>query len=125
MSGAYSEAMVSVTLEASGDLSDYQYYLVKSGTGERRVSVNTSAGGAVVGVLQNKPDAVGAAATVAISGVVPVIAGDAIDAMAQVTSDSSGRVVAYSETDVIVGRALQAATAAGDIISVLLQPYYA
>lgn len=105
-------------LEASADLSTKQFYLIDIGaTG---AAVNTTAGGIVDGVLQNKPNAAGQEANVAFSGVSKVVAGAAITRGARVASDANGKVVAAVSTDHVCGTALEAATADGDIISVLL-----
>ncbi len=51
--------------------------------------------------------------------VVKVEAGAAVTANADVTPDSVGRAVTSTSTDAICGKALEAASAAGDIIAVL------
>jgi hypothetical protein len=71
------------------------------------------------GVLQNKPQNEGAAATVAIRGVSNVVAGAAIAAGAEVQANGSAQAVTKS-TGWAVGVALQAAGGAGELIPVLL-----
>jgi hypothetical protein len=103
---------------ASADLSTKQFYFVNvSATG---AAVNTTAGGMVDGVLQNKPDALNKAATVAFSGVSKVVAGAAIAKGARVASSAAGKAVTGVATNIGVGTALEAAAADGDLIAVLL-----
>lgn len=131
---SYQETLVSVTLDADASVGVYtgvagvpgsaannaglQYRFVKL-TGAHQAGLATAATDAVVGVLQNKPQGVGHAATVALSGISHVEAAGVVAAGATVTSDSVGRAVA-SATDV-KGIAIRPATAAGQLIPVLLR----
>ena len=83
--------------------------------------VNPSAGGRVVGVRQNRPIS-GAATTVVQSGVSIVEAGAAVACGANLKTDATGRAVTATTGTQIVGVALEAASAAGVQIAVLLQP---
>ena len=75
-----------------------------------------------VGVLQNKPQVTGAAATVGIRGVSLVESGAAITAGAPVTTDGDGQAIALVDgSSVILGIALEAATDADELIPVLLR----
>jgi phage-related tail fiber protein len=114
---ATSSPGVVVSLTAAADLSAKQGLMMKiSAAG----AVNT-AGDAedAHGVLLNKPTS-GQAASVQISGVAKVIAGTAITAPDNVGVDSSGRVVAPSASDKLVGVAITDAGAAGDWVEVIL-----
>lgn len=103
---------------ASADLSSHQFKFMDIGaTG---AALNTSAGAMCDGVLQNKPDALGKAASVAYSGVSKVVAGAAITAGARVMSSAAGKAVTATATNIGLGTALEAATADGDLIAVLL-----
>ena len=105
-------------LVASGDLSAAQFlFMTVSATG---AALNTTDAGIVDGVLQNKPDALGKEATVAFSGVSKVVAGAAITAGALVKSDTAGKAITATTGDEVAGRAIEAAAADGNIISVLL-----
>ena len=74
-----------------------------------------------VGVLQNKPQVTGAAATVAIRGVSNLVAGGTITAGAPVTSDDEGRAIALVDGDsVTLGYALDAADE-DELVPVLLR----
>jgi hypothetical protein len=104
---------------ASGDLSSDQYKFVNiSATG---AAVNTTLGGVVDGVLQDAPDAINRAATVAFSGVTKVVAGAAVVKGARVMSNATGLAITAATTGShIKGTALEAAGASGDIIAILL-----
>src|SRR5690348_6494714 len=99
---SYEEKLSNVSLDADASLGIYtgvpgqpgsavpnsgmQYRLVKM-TGAHQVGLCTAAGDVVVGVMQNKPQKPGQAATVAIAGVTNVVAGAAISAGASLVSD--------------------------------------
>ncbi len=108
----------SITLPAAGDLSAKQFRFVNVNSSGQAAAV-ASAGGAGIGVLQNKPDAAGKAATVAHAGVVKVVAGGSITAGANVQSDANGEAITAASGDVVLGVAL-AGAADGDLVPVLL-----
>ena len=116
---AYAINEQTVSIPASGDLSTKQYFL---GTIDSNGQVAvTGAAAAADGVIQNDPAAQGRATSLLSTrgSVSKAVAGAAISAGAALEADSSGRVVTRS-SGVRVGKALEAAGAAGDIISVLL-----
>lgn len=135
---ALAEVLESITLVADSSIGIYtgvpgqpgspdphggkQYYFVKL-TGVRTAGLAvTKATDQVVGVLQNKPQATGDAATVAIHGVSMVVAGDAITAGQKVAFDTSGRAIPFTGSgDQLVGLALDSVGAAGSLVSVLLK----
>lgn len=114
-------------LRAGADLSGSQFKLVKLASTAGQVvlagTLNSTTGpSAVVGVLMNAP-ASGEEAEVAIEGVVKVIAGTSTIAVGdRIGSDSNSRASDAGTTDNVfyAGRALTAAGAVGDIITVLL-----
>ena len=108
-----------ISLPASGDLSANQYRF-HTITGGQATLVGTL-GANADGVLQNKPSAANQAANLAIFGVVKVVASAAIAVNAQVASTNDGRAVTATTGNRVLGRALQASSAAGQIISVLLK----
>lgn len=107
------------SLTASADLSGKQYcFAVLSGAG----TVNAAAASNVqcVGVIQNKPIS-GSTAEIVVNGVSKVAAGAALSVNAEVMADATGRAVTAATTgNRVQGIALEAATAAGQIIAVLL-----
>ena len=75
----------------------------------------------VVGVLQNKPQGTGHAATVAIHGVTQMQSGEDVAAGEVVAFDTTGRAIAYTGTgDQAIGVALTACAAADQLLTVLL-----
>lgn len=116
---AFKYAGQCVTLEAGQDLSSSQYVFVTVAADGQidPASADTFA----EGVLQNDPDAAGAAANVQIDGVSKVLAGGAISVGDAVAAATGGKAATAGTSSVILGTALEAATADGDIISVLLK----
>jgi hypothetical protein len=124
----YDESIRNITLDAHDDLGDYtgvpglpgsaspnkghQYCFVKV-SGAHQCNLATGAANEIViGVLQNKPQMAGAAATVAIRGVSLVEAGGTITAGAAI------KVAA--DAALVVGVAVGGA-AAGQLVPVLLK----
>lgn len=112
-------------LEASGDLSSNQYYAVKVSTTDKRVSVASVDGEVVLGVLQNKPAAAGAAAEVVALGVTKVVAGEALTAGDFWGTDANGKAVKKDSTntgadlgDYVAGQVLVGTAAANEIATV-------
>lgn len=103
---------------ANSNLAANQFYAVKI-TGQRLVDLASTGGEAIYGILQNKPTA-GQAADVGILGVTKAAAGAAVSAGAALMTDSSGRLITATSTNHRVGVALEAASAAGQLITVSL-----
>lgn len=130
---SYEESIRSITLKADSTIGVYtgvpgipgsaspnggkQYcFVVVTGPATAGLA---NAGDHAAGVLQNKPQEEGAAATVAIRGVTNVVAGAAIPAATIVESDANGNAVTRT-AGVELGVTLQAAGGAGELIPVLL-----
>jgi hypothetical protein len=129
---SYEESLKSVSFEADASVGIYtgvagqpgsaspnsgkMYCFVKI-TGAHQVGLCTAATDNVVGILQNKPQRPGAAATVGIYGISNVIASAAIAAGALVAPTATGTAV----TDATNGKfqAIKAASVAGEMIPVL------
>lgn len=117
---SYNENMQTITLEAGADLSTKQYLFHAQAT-DGQIDPCGTQGIDSVGVLQNKPDAAGKAATVAVAGVTKVVAAGAINPGALVMTDNAGKAVAASSTAIALGRHVgTVAAASGDVIPVLL-----
>ena len=103
-------------VEASGDLSGDQFrFMTLDANGQ---AVRAGAGVSTIGVLQNKPSAAGQAATVSGPGATTkVVAGAAVVAGADVTSDAQGRAVTSASGNYIAGKARTAAANAGELIT--------
>ena len=136
---AYEESLRSISLDADSSLAGYtgvpgtpgsaepnngkaQYRFVKV-TGRHQVGLATANTDLVVGVAQNKPQVDGQAVTVALSGVSNVIAGAAITAGQEISTDATGRAIPKpgTGTPLVLGIAITSATVAGELVSVLLR----
>lgn len=133
---AYEETLKSITLLADASVGVYtgvpgmagsaspnsgkQFRFVTIGTTPETVGL-TGAGLVADGVLQNKPQAVGQAATVGIYGVSMVESGAAVAAGDLVQADATSRAITQTSTNAVLGKAIKAATAAGQLIPVLLK----
>lgn len=111
-------------LVANADLSTHQFKLVTLNS-SKKVILSVSSGGYVLGVLQDKPDALDKAASVApLAGIVSKVkAGAAVTAGALVMSDGAGLAITATATNYAFGMALEAAANSGEVITVLLQPF--
>jgi hypothetical protein len=104
------------------------FRFVAAGATDTSVTSTIAAGALALGVIQEDVDAAKVAtgkvaADVRILGISKVTAGAAVTLWAEVVTDTSGRAVnAATSTHRVLGRALQSAAAAGDIIDVLLVP---
>lgn len=136
---AYEESLRSITLEADATLGVYtgvpgtrdniagytpnyvgfQYRFVKV-TGDHTVGLADADDTNIVGVLQNKPQGPGHAATVGFHGVSKVQADGPVASGAAVYSSADGQATATAGTAPRCGVALQSAAAAGELIAVLL-----
>ncbi len=128
---AYEESLRSITLVADASIGVYtgppgvvgsaspnsgKHFRFVKVVGANTAGLCTAATDVHAGILQNKPQGAGHAATVGFSGVSAVVAGAAVAAGDLVASDAQGRAV----TDAVNGRwqALEAASAAGQLIPV-------
>lgn len=102
------ENVKSQTLEAGGDLSSHQFkFVLIAADGQVDLAGN---GKDATGVLLNKPDLAGKAATVAVTGRVKIEvgAGD-LDEGDKVGVDANGLAVLAVQTDHVVGVCFKAA----------------
>lgn len=119
-----------ITVESSADLSTHQFKFVigaaLSGNSQQARVALAGANGRAFGVLQNKPSAAGQGAVVRISGVTKLVV-DGTSAIAvggPLKSDASGRgVVAGTDKDKVCAIAMEASSAANDIIAALVCNY--
>ena len=101
------------------------YTLVKYSAAETVVAAAASTD-AIIGVSHDIAAASGERVDVAHDGIVFVVAGAAVAQGALLTADASGRAItaapAAGSNARIIGFAIEAATAAGDVIRVMLSP---
>jgi hypothetical protein len=133
---AYDEAIRNITLTADTSLSGYtgvpgtpgsadpnygkaQYRFVKI-TGAKQCGLATAAADTVVGVVQNKPQVAGQAATVAIRGVTQVLTGGSFNPGDKIDTDATGRAI-VAGAGAGIGVAIEASTGANQLSSVLLR----
>jgi hypothetical protein len=132
---AYEESLRSITLNADATLAAYtgvpgqpgsaspnggkQYHFVKV-TGVHQVGLADADDTTIVGVVQNKPQVTGGAATVAIRGVSKVVSDAAITAGTLVKCSADGQAAATGAGPT-VGIALTTTANAGELVSVLLK----
>ena len=109
---------ITITLEAGADLSSLQYNLVKLDANGRAVVCDADSAGQVpIGVLQNKPDASGKAATILVVGVTKIEAGvafnegDRIAASDGSSTADDGQAVVADASDCVVGQMIVACSA--------------
>jgi len=108
-----------LSLIAAADLSALKGTIVRV-TAEQSVNVVTVAPQQPIGILINKPIS-GAAALVRVRGKCKAIAGAAITVGARLMWGTGGKVITLSgTTNYVVGVALQAAGADGDVIEILV-----
>jgi hypothetical protein len=129
----YDESLKSITLDADASIgirtgvpgmagsadpnSGKQFYYVNI-TGPHAVGL-AAAGGKAIGVLQNKPQSVGEAATVGFSGVSLVMAGGTLTAGEEVGVKADGTAVTWA-SGAVVGRVIYGASI-GQLATVLLR----
>lgn len=108
-----------LTKTASEDLSAKQYYIMQmDSSGD--CEIGEGATDLLIGVLQNTPES-GQAARVRFAGTSKVVASAAIAVGANVTTTNAGKAVTTTtDKDIVIGVALEAAAADGDIIEIML-----
>lgn len=97
--------------------------IVKNGASPGYAILNAAATTVSLGVTtENISAATGERIDVIFDGIVIVEAGAAITFNTKLTSDGTGRAVTAVATNEVIGIALEAATAAGDLIRMLIRP---
>jgi hypothetical protein len=119
---AFEEGLTAAThsFPASGDLSGNQYYGVKLDSNGRLAL--SGEGDKTVGVLQDKPAALGRAGCVAIGGTSKALAGGTINPGDRVSTNSTGRFVTVGSGDDWSFGIARAGAAIGEVFPMLIQP---
>lgn len=107
----------SFTRDADADLTTKQFFCVKAAAGGE-IALSGD-GEAILGILQNDPNT-GEAGNVMSAGISKAVAGAAITEGDLIASDANGKIITAASADRTIGQALDAASADGDIIEVLL-----
>jgi len=121
---AVDNKLETISLEAGQDLSTFQYRFVALASDGQIDPVGT-AGAKAIGILQDKPSAVGQAGCVAVpgTGFSKVELGATVAQGAEVASDNVGRAVTAVSGNVILG-ICTIGGAVGDIGACTLAPAY-
>lgn len=97
-------------------------YVIVAANGVRGAQLATDPGSSLIlGVMQNNPD-VGEAMVIAYSGPSKVVAGGSLTANAVFTTDASGHATVVRSGDIAVGRCLETAANASEVVGALLFP---
>jgi Uncharacterized conserved protein (DUF2190) len=112
-----------VSMEAAADLSTAQHRIVFVDD-DGRVNVNSSTATVCLGILLNKPAALGRAALVAIEGsIVKCEAGAAVNERDKICAVAGGRGSAITtENAEVVGVAISAAAGSGQLFELEINP---
>ena len=108
-----------ITLEAGANLSAGRYKFIKVAS-DGQIDLATLDATAD-GVLLDDPFAAGQSAMVGTAGISKVVAGAAVTRGGDVVSDASGRAINKGANNNVLGVALDTASAAGEIIRILLK----
>jgi hypothetical protein len=99
-----------------------RYHLVKTGSDENHVAVSAGATDKIIGIAQDQADLLGDPISIAVLGAVKgtqrVIATGVIAVDAFVQSNGDGTVKTAVSTGYVVGKALKASGATGDVIEI-------
>lgn len=119
---AHFNEVVARTMVAVQNLKSTKHHILRaSAAGECQVASNPGGGAAeIIGIQWSKADS-GENVAVAYQGEAKVVAGSAaVSANVPITSNSSGRAVAATSGDWMLGHSLEASTSDGEVIRCLL-----
>lgn len=111
---------------AGADLSSNQYCFVKQGSTQNTVVLATAATDDIIGILENAPKSGWEAKVVLFNaqGTMSILAGGSIGANVKITCNGSGRATStINSGDFVLGTTVDAATANGDVIEIVLSKY--
>lgn len=114
-------ANLSATAGLDGPNGSGQFLAVKV-TAARQVNLASTGGEAIDGILQNDP-ASGYVADVGFMGISKAVAGAAFSAGALLMTDTSGRLITATSTNSAVAKAIEAATAANQVVTVFVMNF--
>jgi hypothetical protein len=115
---AVEDILKEISILTGATFATKQYYFGK--VNSSGLLVTAGDGEAAIGVVTNNP-ASGEVASVAIGGIVKVVAGASITAGAVISSTSDGKAQTAASGDLVLGVALTAADN-GDVFSMIFQP---
>jgi len=115
---ATEQRLYTISVPASADISTKQYYAVVFTSGKIAVA---GAGVKIDGILQDKPAAADRPGSVGILGGSKAVAGAAVTIGDRLMTDSSGKVITATGTNITCGKALSAAGADDDVIDIVVE----
>lgn len=123
MAGAINQDGPEITLYASTDLSSYQFHVVTLDTDGyvKLADDSDDPVEALIGVLQNKPNAAGEEAVVRIDSVAKVMGSATIAPGIWVSVDGNGHIAAAAALDNVVGYTLETATV-DELSEIMVKP---
>ncbi len=125
--GPTTKHILTETFKADADLSGKQFYFVKMTANPREVGVCAAATDRPIGVLQNKPDAVGKAAEVMVIGRSKVSSDAALNEGDAIGPSGDGQAIAKDQTtsgdttEMVGGTVVAASGAAGEMAEAVIQ----
>lgn len=109
----------SIQANAAMNMASHAWHIVRLSAAGTTMIASLDTSSQIAGVLAGAVNS-GDRATIAYDGRAKVVAGAAVTANAFITTNSSGRAVAAGSGDMVIGRALEAAGADGEVVSCLL-----
>lgn len=116
---SHDQLFAAISLPAGDDLTAKQYRFGKLNSSGAIVPCGV-AGESAIGVIYT-PGKADEAVMVAVSGLLRVVAGGSVAIAASVATDNQGRAVTASGDALVLGKALTAASGAGQVITVLVK----
>lgn len=117
---ALESSQIVLTYPASADLSASQFCFVNINT-SGQLALPSGAGVGCDGVLQDKPKAITQGGSLCVLGQTKVLAGAAVAIGDSISCDSSGRGITTTSTNKVLGKAVSAASAAGQLFTMLIE----
>lgn len=122
----YENKLVTISRAAAASFAASQFYacVFTNNNGIAQAAVQTTAGARVDGIIEDDNPQAGTASTIGVLGVTPAAVGAAVTAGDALEVDATGRLITATGTagHIPCAVALESATAAGQIIPVLLRP---
>ena len=117
--GSYDGDQITITMKSGAAVTKWECVTIASQADGVCIDC-AGAGVQVLGVAQNAAGAAGESVKICVIGVTKVRAGNAVTKMASLQTDATGRVIAAASADEVCGVAIEAAAAAGDIITAVV-----
>lgn len=113
-----------LSAKSVGDLSAKQYHFVRFSAADEISVGSFDAAEDWAGILLNKPNAAGRAATVQFAGESKIVAGGSLTVNDLITTKGDGRAQAATSGDMVIGRVLETAANDGDVVRMIIMPFF-